>query len=187
MKRQSGEAWPVAISAAERSWCVVVPHHPRGAGQARSYLAAELAAVLRPELLADGVAVAAELVGNAIRHATALPGDVIRVAWRVRFGTGVQILDVWVTDGGGPSEPQVRRSRFDATDGRGLAIVSALATRWGFDRDSLGQNVWAELRLPVITAVGRVGMTAPTSARDLRAARARNAGGRNPTIELPVR
>jgi len=33
----------------------------------------------------------------------------------------------------------------EAVDGRGLAIVSALADRWGVDRDGLGQSVWAVL------------------------------------------
>ena len=75
----------MALTAAERAWCVVVPHHPRAAGQARSRLAAEIGRVVRPELLADVVSVAAELVGNAVRHASPLPGGVIRVAWLVRL------------------------------------------------------------------------------------------------------
>ncbi len=58
----------------ERSWCVVVPHHPTGARLARHRLADELADVVPSMLLADLVAVLAELVGNAVRHAEALPG-----------------------------------------------------------------------------------------------------------------
>jgi anti-sigma regulatory factor (Ser/Thr protein kinase) len=178
----------VATSAAERAWCVVVPHHPRGAGQARSRLSAELSAIVAPELLAAAVSVAAELVGNAIRHANALPGGVIRLAWRIRYAAGSQILDVWVTDGGGPSEPRLRPPNPDATDGRGLAIVTALATRWGVDRDDSGRSVWAELRVPA-SAMGRVGAIRPPvpalDSRDLRT-RARSTANRNPTIELPV-
>ncbi len=90
----------MALTAAERAWCVVVPHHPRGAGQARSRLAAEIGRVVRPELLADVVSVAAELVGNAVRHATPLPGGVIRVAWLVRLTADMQTVEVRVTDGG---------------------------------------------------------------------------------------
>jgi two-component sensor histidine kinase len=105
----------------------------------------ELTAAVRPDLLADAVSVAAELVGNAIRHATPLPGDVIRVAWRLRYVAGEQIVEIRVTDGGAATEPRVRDGGLEATDGRGLAIVAALAQRWGFERDGLGQSVWAEL------------------------------------------
>ena len=70
-------------AVAERAWCVVVPHHARGARVARHRLASELGPLAGNELLADAVAVIAELVGNAIRHAEPLPGEVIRVAWKI--------------------------------------------------------------------------------------------------------
>jgi len=155
VRKRPGEDEPVTISVAERAWCVVVPHHPQGAGRARSRLAGELADLVRPELLADAVSVAAELVGNAIRHADPLPGGVVRVAWKIRYAAGGQIVDIRVTDGGGPSEPRVRQFDPDATDGRGLAIVEALAVRWGHERDGLGQTVWAEL-----VSTGRLGLAA---------------------------
>jgi anti-sigma regulatory factor (Ser/Thr protein kinase) len=138
----------VVTAVAERAWCVVVPHHARGARQARHRIAGELAGAISSELLADAVAVVAELVGNAIRHASPLPGDVIRVAWRVRAGMSRQLLEVRVTDGGAPHEPRQRSVGPDAVDGRGLTIVAALADRWGVERDGLGQSVWAELSFP---------------------------------------
>jgi anti-sigma regulatory factor (Ser/Thr protein kinase) len=138
----------VALTAAERAWCVVVPHHPRGAGQARSRLAAEIGRVVRPELLADIVSVAAELVGNAVRHATPLPGGVIRVAWLVRLTADTQTVEVRVSDGGASTEPRMRPHDSDSTGGRGLSIVAALAEHWGFERDGLGQSVWARITYP---------------------------------------
>ena len=129
------------MAVAERAWCVVVPHHARGAQQARHRLAADLAGVVPPPLLADVVAVVAELVGNSIRHAGPLPGGVVRVAWRIR-GT---VIEVRVTDGGAPNIPTPRDAGPDELDGRGLTIVAALADRWGVERDGLGQSVWAEL------------------------------------------
>ena len=138
-------------AVAERAWCVVVPHHARGARVARYRLASELGQVATPELLADAVAVIAELVGNAIRHAQPLPGEVIRVAWKIRTWAGYQQLELRVTDGGAGDEPQRRDVGPDSVDGRGLAIVTALAETWGVDKDGLGQSVWARLRraLPV--------------------------------------
>lgn len=137
------------VAVAERAWCVVVPHQARGARLARRRLAGEVAGTISPELLADAVAVVAELVGNAIRHAKPLPGDVIRVAWRVRAGAGEELIEVRVTDGGGdPDRPRARAVGPESVDGRGLTIVSALADRWGVDRDGLGQSVWAEMTFP---------------------------------------
>lgn len=139
----------MTAALAERSWCVVVPHHAGGARLARHRLAAELGPVVPPTLLADTVAVLAELVGNAIRHAEPLPGDVVRVIWRLHPRDGRAVASVRVTDGGSPlSAPAVRAVRPEAVDGRGLRIVAALADRWGVEVDGLGQTVWAELSRP---------------------------------------
>ncbi|TDC58515.1 ATP-binding protein [Micromonospora sp. KC207] len=134
----------MATGPVERSWCVVVPHDPTGARLARHRLADELAGVVPPTFLTDLVAVLAELVGNAVRHADALPGGVVRVAWRLRQTPDGQFVRLRVTDGGAAVGPLVRAASPDAVDGRGLHIVSGLASRWGVDRDGLGQSVWAE-------------------------------------------
>lgn len=133
------------MAVAERAWCVVVPHHASGARLARQRLASELAPLVPASLLADVVAVVAELVGNSVRHAHPLPGGVVRVAWRVHPGGDGDRIEVRVTDGGAGDPPRVRRVGPDSVDGRGLAIVAALADRWGVDRDGLGQCVWAEI------------------------------------------
>ncbi|MEV0132300.1 ATP-binding protein [Dactylosporangium sp. NPDC050688] len=137
-----GRLESVSTTVAERAWCVVVPHHARGAHLARHRLAHELDALLTEDRLDDAVAIAAELVGNAVRHAAPLPGDVIRVAWRLLDD---DTLEIRVTDGGSPAGPELRVAAPDAIDGRGLTIVAALATGWGVERDGLGQCVWATL------------------------------------------
>jgi len=123
----------------------MVPHSALGARTARHRLAAELAAAIRPALLADVVAVLAELVGNAVRHADPLPGGMVRVAWRLRQGPETDLVEVRVTDGGSTAAPKLRSVGPEAIDGRGLSIVSALAGQWGVERDGLGQSVWAEV------------------------------------------
>lgn len=134
----------MSTRSAERSWCVVVPHHPTGARLARHRLAGVLADEVPPALLADLVAVLAELVGNAVRHADPLPGGVVRVAWRLRPTDGGRHVRIRVTDGGAASPPAMRVAGLEAADGRGLHIVAGLATRWGVERDGLGQSVWAD-------------------------------------------
>jgi two-component sensor histidine kinase len=138
----------VSTTLSERAWCVVVPHQASGARLARQRLSRELAGAIHPALLADAVAVLAELVGNAVRHAEPLPGGVIRVAWRLLSTAEAEVVGIRVTDGGGPAAPLIRTVSMDATDGRGLSIVAALAARWGVERDGLGQSVWAELSAP---------------------------------------
>ncbi|WP_423791057.1 ATP-binding protein [Micromonospora cathayae] len=123
---------------------MVVPHHATGARLARHRLAGVLADEVPPALLADLVAVLAELVGNAVRHAEPLPGGVVRVSWRLVSVDGGQRVRVQVTDGGAASPPRMRAAGLDAVDGRGLHIVAGLATRWGVERDGLGQSVWAD-------------------------------------------
>ncbi|WBB71026.1 ATP-binding protein [Micromonospora sp. WMMD812] len=123
---------------------MVVPHHATGARLARHRLAHELTDLVPPTLLADLVAVLAELVGNAVRHARPLPGGVVRVAWRLRETLDGPRVQLRVTDGDAGEGPRMRVANPDAADGRGLHIVAGLATRWGVDRDGLGQSVWAE-------------------------------------------
>ncbi|MGC9667128.1 ATP-binding protein [Planosporangium sp. 12N6] len=136
---------------AARTWCVVVPHHADGARLARRRLAASLAGWLPAVMLADAIAVTAELVGNAVRHAAPLPGGVVRVAWRLQPGGDIEIR---VTDGGAATRPVERRVGSDSPDGRGLAIVAALTDRWGVDRDGLGQCVWARMAASVSPPAG---------------------------------
>jgi anti-sigma regulatory factor (Ser/Thr protein kinase) len=140
----------MTTAGVERAWCVVVPHHPRGAHIARHKLAENLAALTEDThfdegFLADVASVVGELVGNAVRHAQPLPGGVIRLAYRLSMdAAGALLFEVRVTDGGAAGMPHPRAASGDAVDGRGLAIVEALASRWGVDRDGLGQSVWAE-------------------------------------------
>lgn len=135
----------MATLATERVWCVMVPHHPLGAGMARHRLAAELAGGVAAETLADTITVVAELVGNSIRHARPLAGGLVRVAWSTCRSADTRKIEVRVTDGGGLTTPHRRTPRPNAPDGRGIAIIEALTTRWGVERDRHGQTVWAEL------------------------------------------
>lgn len=141
----------------ERSWCVMVPHDAQGARSARHRLAAELTGFVPAALLADVEMVAAELLGNAVRHAEPLPGGLIRLAWSLRPGPPADVVVIRVTDGGAAAPPQVRRVGPEAIDGRGLYLVAALAAGWGVERDGLGQSVWARLAHPAgreLTPVG---------------------------------
>lgn len=125
-----------------------MPHDAGGARQARQQLSAELDALVPSGLRADAVAVAAELLGNAVRHAAPLPGDVIELDWRVETDADGTLVELRVSDGGSAQVPRERHPEPDSPGGRGLAIVAALAKSWGVERDGSRQCVWALLRHP---------------------------------------
>ena len=135
-----------------RTQSIRVPHDAVGARRARHLLAAELERLVPPTLRADAIAVAAELLGNAVRHAAPLPGDVIALGWWVDTDEAGTVVELRVCDGGSTLEPRERTPAPDALGGRGLAIVSALSRTWGYERGASGQCVWARLRGPALPA-----------------------------------
>jgi len=88
--------------------------------------------------------VISELVANAVRHAKPLPDGTIRVNWTVRAG----VVEVEVTDGGGPTIPRPAPRSPMAAQGRGLRIVRGFAHEWGVHEDRVGRTVWVSLGGP---------------------------------------
>lgn len=91
---------------------------------------------LTTERCDDALLLTSELVTNAVLHGRSelcveitSAGDSIRVA----------VLDE------NSRHPAVVSEDPDALDGRGLALVAAVATRWGVDDRPMGKSVWFEL------------------------------------------
>ncbi len=103
-----------------------------------------LAGILDGQQWADDALVClSELVTNAIVHSRSRePGG----SFTVRAQLGSDRLRVEVCDQGGPWHAATRTSD-DTQNGRGLLIVSQLATRWGCEgRSQTGWNVWFEIQ-----------------------------------------
>lgn len=107
-------------------------------GRARSTVRGALAA-LDGDVADVSALLVNELVANAIAHgegsislAVEIRPDCVRVA---------------VTDEG-EGLPVLLASSPTAEGGRGLSIVSALATKWGVDPEAHGKSVWFEIALP---------------------------------------
>lgn len=121
---------------------LVVPYAPASAAVVRHQLIAELVALHAPGTLVDDAAVVvSELVGNAVRHGMALPGDSLIARWHV----AADGLRVEVVDGGTGPTGDRPAAPGDAETGRGLELVEALSARWGSTPAPPGTAVWAEL------------------------------------------
>jgi anti-sigma regulatory factor (Ser/Thr protein kinase) len=88
-----------------------------------------------------GEMVVSELVTNAARQSEDPIDVVLSCAGRV---LRVEVAD---TSHRMPVLP-VEDVHPDATSGRGLMLVEALADRWGVQSEGLGKRVWAEIDLP---------------------------------------
>ena len=105
----------------------------------------------RPELLDDAELCVSELAGNAVLHSgTTFMEIVLQTLHR---GVRISVED----DGPTPAIAVVPRQTFsfddvegaepedEPTTGRGLAIVSILASAWGVEETGAGKRIWAEL------------------------------------------
>src|SRR3954464_3171846 len=116
---------------------MALPIDERSVATARRLLLAALDGREDPAV-DDAVLVISELVTNAVRHTR----TVLFVLVTIENHT----LHVDVTDDN-PTLPVPPDPEHDATSGRGLRIVDALATRWGVTPTTEGKVVWFEMQL----------------------------------------
>jgi len=135
----AGPAWyddPPApgLDAGPRRSDIYLPV-PEAVAAARSFVVGALPGA-RADLVQDAALIASEIVTNAVLH-----GD---SAFRVHvtcdaLGVRIAVEDARV----GVVVPRIAEP--DALNGRGLVIVEALSTRWGWEPRDGGKVVWAEL------------------------------------------
>ena len=134
---------------------VALPFAAQAALVWRRLLASDLAAHGVPtSTVDDALLVASEFAGNAVLHARPLPDGSLRGGWVIAPGR----LMLELVDGGSRSgsAPRRRELSADRPTGRGLALVEALVTEWGFeegqDHGRAVTRVWAVLPLAGISA-----------------------------------
>lgn len=113
-----------------------LPHDLSSVGTARDLVGAEL---VGSPLRDDAVLVTSELVANAVDHGE--PPVELEIALE---GAGLRIVVTSLS----ADDPQTRVAGDHAPRGRGLAIVSSLATDWGWFRTDGRVTVWAVLTAP---------------------------------------
>ncbi len=125
-----------------RNLSLLLSPTPRGARLARLLATEQLRAWELP--LSPAEQIVAELAANAATHGR-VPGRDFRLTLYVVGGT----LRIEVTDTRGDRLPRPARPAPDATSGRGLLLVAALADRWGvIPGPHPRKTVWAEVGVP---------------------------------------
>jgi anti-sigma regulatory factor (Ser/Thr protein kinase) len=105
---------------------------------ARGWVASSFAASLDRDELDRAKLVVSELVSNAVMHGS---GQIT-----VRGQLNEDRLLVEVVDEGTGFEWEIREHDFDRVGGWGLAIVDAVASRWGVHEGTT--HVWFEIERP---------------------------------------
>jgi DNA-binding NarL/FixJ family response regulator len=103
---------------------------------ARQFIVGVLGRWQCDHLVDDACLVVSELVANAVLHA--------RTASELRLSLRPGVLRIEVTDSG-PGTPDPKVPSTQRGNGRGLHIVSAIASAWGVSPRTGGKLVWAEL------------------------------------------
>jgi anti-sigma regulatory factor (Ser/Thr protein kinase) len=118
---------------------------PSAAKVARGYIRTILNGWCMSHLADDAEIVLSELVANAI-NASGAPSPAMPWLLKVRvclFTDGMRFrVEVWDQ---APGIPAVRPTGSDAESGRGLEMVEAIATDWGWFPAFTGKCVWAEM------------------------------------------
>jgi anti-sigma regulatory factor (Ser/Thr protein kinase) len=146
------------------SSALLLPYTASSVGVARRRLIGDLTeAGVYEGTACDAGLVISELISNALRHATPLPGQTVKVAWHLRQDS----VEVCVSDGGGQTMPMVNQPSNWSVGGRGLGIVDRLSLRWGVcvgiaEQDGPVESVpgettvWAELPVRYGSSAGLV-------------------------------
>jgi anti-sigma regulatory factor (Ser/Thr protein kinase) len=122
----------------EKRLDLVLPPLATAPGQARAALRDSIGVWCDTQQVDDAVLLVSELVTNAVVHGSPPVGLSVEAS----DGT----IRVEVTDSS-PVVPGVHVLSHLSAQGRGLAIVRDLSTRWGVDQISNdGKRIWFELR-----------------------------------------
>lgn len=130
-------------TSSPRVWGLSCPGSPEEVGRVRRWTRD----VLRDSPCADDAAlIVTELSANAVLHTASGDGGPVGGAFHVSLAVSDVVVSISVTDSGGTkTAPTVEHPADEATHGRGLAMVTALAHQVETHGDQHGHTVTAHL------------------------------------------
>lgn len=117
-----------------------LPASPEAAGQARRLVRDLLCGHPGAAAMDDAMLVVSELATNAVRYG--------RAPISLHLTLEDTKLVIAVQDGHPSDLPYPKVLTQTDPNGRGMHLVSAMASRWGWDRSVNSKVVWAEIALP---------------------------------------
>ncbi len=116
-----------------------LPAAPEAAGMARRLVREVLTQAGASHLMDDAMLVMSELATNAVRYGAA----------PIRAHAGIEggSLILAVQDSRASDLPYPKVLTATEPNGRGMHLVAAMASRWGWDRNANSKVVWAEIPL----------------------------------------
>lgn len=138
-----------ALSACGRRCHISLAPAPESTKAARDFTITALRGWCLDPLISDTLLVVSELVANAVRHGTTSAeiragGRPVGLIWQCQPSS----LICTVTDHSA-RPPVLTPAALDAESGRGLQVVQALTTAWGWTMLSTREKaVWAAFQLP---------------------------------------
>lgn len=118
-----------------------LPLEPGAAGQARRIVHLALGEWNHRECLDDALLIASELATNAVRYGAA------PITLHVTLDTAIGRLCIAVEDAHPSDLPYPKVLTQTEPSGRGMHLISATSSRWGWDRGRSSKTVWAEIDL----------------------------------------
>ena len=119
----------------------LLPASPGSVTLARHATRRHLMAVgVNEELVDTAELLVSELTSNVVKHTGSRP--------TLRVVQNDDVIRIEVGDSRPGLVPVERDLDTEADSGRGLLMVSTLATSWGYERDGHGKLTWVELEVP---------------------------------------
>lgn len=116
-----------------------LPAAPEAAGIARRLVRETLEDAGAAHVMDDALLVMSELATNAVRYGA----EPIRAYADIENGNLVMAVE----DGRASDLPYPRVLTATEPNGRGMHLIAAMASRWGWDRSAHSKVVWAEIPL----------------------------------------
>ncbi|MEO6124947.1 MAG: ATP-binding protein [Ilumatobacteraceae bacterium] len=121
----------------------------RARGALRTMMVASLQIQPDDPLVIDTLLATSELMSNALEHTSG------HCTVRAHLSSSRHVVRVEVTDTDPLTGLHPQMPGPEQHHGRGLAIVEAIASRWGTERSAAGKTVWFEIERPASTALDR--------------------------------